>query len=79
VAQSCFSASRLRADGIGNQAQERYEAEASRLLSKLADDMAHVAQRMHALLAHHESGVAHATELAGASECCRQWAERLKP
>lgn len=49
--------------------QDRYEAEAIRILDKLADDMTVVSVRMKSLLAH---------ELTGASETVRQWAARLK-
>lgn len=58
--------------------QDRYEAEAIRILDKLADDMTVVAVRMKSLLAHDPAAAAHAHELTGASETVRQWAARLK-
>ncbi|HRT43392.1 MAG TPA: hypothetical protein P5223_15185 [Phycisphaerae bacterium] len=58
--------------------QDRYEAEAIRILDKLADDMTVVAVRMKSLLAHDPAAAAHSHELTGASETVRQWAARLK-
>lgn len=61
-----------------NPLLDRYEAEAVRILDKLADDMTVVSLRMKSLLAHDPAAAAHAQELAGASETVRQWAARLK-
>lgn len=58
--------------------QDRYEAEAIRILDKLADDMTVVSVRMKSLLAHDPVAEAHAHELTGAAETVRQWAAWLK-
>lgn len=61
-----------------NPLLDRYEAEAIRILDKLADDMTVVSLRMKALLSHDSAAAAHAQELTAASETVRQWAARLK-
>jgi hypothetical protein len=58
--------------------QDRYEAEAVRILDKLADDMTVVAVRIKSLLAHDPASAAKSRELTAASETVRQWAARLK-
>lgn len=63
---------------MSTQLQDRYEAEAIRILDKLADDMTVVSLRMKSLLAHDPAAAAHAVELTGASEIVRKWAARLK-
>lgn len=61
-----------------NPLLDRYEAEAIRILDKLADDMTVVSLRMKSLLAHDPAAAAPVQELASASETVRQWAARLK-
>lgn len=63
---------------MSTQLQDRYEAEAVRILDKLADDMTVVSSRMKSLLAHDPAAAAHSQELTAASETVRQWAARLK-
>jgi hypothetical protein len=58
--------------------QDRYEAEAVRILDKLADDMTVVSVRMKSLLAHDPAAAAKSHELTGVAETVRQWAARLK-